>query len=336
MENLLYIILSSFFLFSCSSSTMDKSTLHVSPSQEPFKLEVEADFFKDIKYGEYERNTFDFFGPVSNAPTPLIIFIHGGGFTGGDKSLQYNEIGFNNLANSILSHKVALANINYRFLEVGDKQGVLKPLIDSKRELQFISYHSKELNIDKRKILLVGSSAGAGTSLWIGLSDDMAHKEASDPVLKESTRVQGVVGLSMQATYDVMEWHQTVFKEYEAQGMNYEAILNLVGEETVLSFYGVTSSDELESEAVKQIRSKVDFLNLLTPDDPEVYVSNSDVPYTYPTDNASVLHHPLHAKALMDKAIIENIPFKAYIPQMGIDHTNGENIAEFMLRKLKK
>lgn len=133
-----------------------------------------------------------------------------------------------------------------------------------------------------------------------------------------------------------MAWHQTVFKEYQPEGMDYSAILNLVGEDTMLKFYGVTSHDELESEAVQGIRRKLDLLNLLTIDDPEIYLSNSEVPYTYPTDNASVLHHPLHAKALMDKAIIEKAAFKASIPPMGIDHTSGESIAAFMLRKLRE
>ena len=32
--------------------------------------------------------------------------------------------------------------------------------------------------------------------------------------------------------------------------------------------------------------------------------------------------------------LVENVPFKAFIPQMGIDNTEGESIAEFIIKKI--
>ena len=39
----------------------------------------------NIKYGEHERNVFDLWLAESKKPTPLAIYIHGGGFRAGSK-----------------------------------------------------------------------------------------------------------------------------------------------------------------------------------------------------------------------------------------------------------
>src|SRR5262245_51313939 len=40
----------------------------------------------DAKYGPHERNVLDLWKAKSETPTPLVVFIHGGGFRAGDKS----------------------------------------------------------------------------------------------------------------------------------------------------------------------------------------------------------------------------------------------------------
>ena len=39
----------------------------------------------NVKYGEHERNVFDIWLADSDKPTPLAIYIHGGGFRAGSK-----------------------------------------------------------------------------------------------------------------------------------------------------------------------------------------------------------------------------------------------------------
>lgn len=38
-----------------------------------------------IRYGEHERQVLDFWKVQPDKPTPLVLVIHGGGWTGGDK-----------------------------------------------------------------------------------------------------------------------------------------------------------------------------------------------------------------------------------------------------------
>jgi len=101
----------------------------------------------------------------------------------------------------------------------------------------------------------------------------------------------------------------------------------------LLNFYGVNSISELNTVSIRQDRVKLDMLNLLTNDDPEFYLSNSNNDYVYPTTNTQLLHHPLHSKVLMDKALMENVPTVIYLPSMNIDTRNGESIYDFIIRK---
>lgn len=331
---LLSLVFISTLFFSCGSSN-ENNIIDEETSNSPFNLNTSnVTFYEDIEYGEFERNKFDLFTPESNSKTPIVIYIHGGGFVGGSKSDLYQNFFFTNLVDNLLSENVAFASINYRLLGNNETEGVFKCINDSKRALQYIRHFSNSYNINKDKVVLIGASAGAGTSLYIGLNNDLALANNSDEILRESTRVNAIVALATQANYDIPEWHNTVFEEYQALGLSFEAILALAQEETLLQFYGISNISELNSAEILQDRSDLDMLELLSSDDPEFYVSNTDVPYSLPTNTDQVLHHPLHAKALIDKAEESNTPYKALIPQMNIDNTNGESMLNFILRKL--
>lgn len=330
---ILSLLFVSFLFFSCSNSK--EEIIEENNQNSPFALSTNnVTFHENIAYGEFERNKFDLFTPDSDAKTPIVIYIHGGGFTGGSKSDLYQNFFFTNLVDNLLSENIAFASINYRLLETNETEGVFKCINDSKRALQYIRRFSNDYNINKDKVVLIGASAGAGTSLWIGFNSDLAQINHSDVVFRESTRINGIVALSTQANYDIPEWHNTIFKEYQPQGMSFEAILGLAQEETLLQFYGIDNISELNSSQILQDRSNLDMLELITSDDPEFYVSNADTPYSLPTNADQVLHHPLHAKAIIDKATEVNLSYKALIPQMNIDNTNGESMLDFILRKL--
>jgi acetyl esterase/lipase len=44
------------------------------------------------KYGLHDRNVLDFFQAKSDKPTPVVFCIHGGGWSGGDKSGYYGRV----------------------------------------------------------------------------------------------------------------------------------------------------------------------------------------------------------------------------------------------------
>jgi hypothetical protein len=46
--------------------------------------------FTNVAYGPFERNRLDFWKAESAVPAPVLVLIHAGGFSGGDKSFWYS------------------------------------------------------------------------------------------------------------------------------------------------------------------------------------------------------------------------------------------------------
>jgi len=162
----------------------------------------------DVVYGSHERQVLDFWKAKSERPTPLVLYIHGGGWQGGDKrGLRGNAI------TQYLNVGISVAAINYRYVRqaVGLKISppVKASLGDAARALQFIRSKSKEWNLDKKRIGATGGSAGACSSLWLALHDDMANPKSDDPIARESTRLYCVAVNGAQTTLDprpLREW----------------------------------------------------------------------------------------------------------------------------------
>src|SRR5262249_35256618 len=141
----------------------------------------------NVSYGPHERNVMDVWNAKSDEPTPLLVFIHGGGFQGGSKEALQPY-----LLNGCLASGISVVAINYR---LSPEVKFPAHYMDCARAIQFARSKAKEWHLDPKRIASSGGSAGAGTSLWIGFHDDMADPNNSDPVLRESTRLSCMVVL---------------------------------------------------------------------------------------------------------------------------------------------
>ncbi|MCO6497996.1 MAG: carboxylesterase family protein [Chitinophagaceae bacterium] len=306
------------------------------PVESPINLgTTNASFYKNIPYDDSKETVFDIFLPKSKSPTALVMFIHGGGFIGGDKSDPLRGPGSIEMIKTFLSNNIAFATINYTLLNSQSTQGVLECLNDSKRALQFMRYNAKTLNIDKNNVVLMGASAGAGTSLWIGFHDEMAQKDATDPVMRESTRVKGIVVMSTQSTYAINSWAEKVFFPFKAQGLTQDYIVEKIGKARIMNFYGITNWSEIYSAKTMEYSAAVDMLDMMSSDDPEFYVMNQGRPDTFPKTTGELNHHPLHSKALMDEAAKKGVKGKFIIDGMKINTTKGESRENFVIRILR-
>lgn len=313
--------------------TADEDVVIIPSDLSPIDLEgIPARFYADIAYGTEPENSFDVFIPETSALSPLVIFVHGGGFTGGDKSEAYNA-GGPFVIRALLQNGIAFATINYRLLANDDKEGVIKPMSDCKRALQFMRYNAGMVNVDKTKIAMYGFSAGGGTSLWIGFNEDMADPLNSDPVLRESTRISAIAALETQATYDLVRWETEILKPFN---ITLQTVVNLGFGSMIYSFYGISSLNELYTPAITAYRDSVDMLDLMTPDDPEIYVSNGYNNAGSPSDLYALLHHPNHAKALKDEAEKKGLDGIFYAPALGITDPSNEELVPFFVRKLSE
>lgn len=337
-KHLLALSFSAFFLASCGTndSSTDQTMDSIGSTSTPvFEItNPNVKLYTNLEYGESTKNVFDIFIPDSETPTPLALLIHGGAFIFGQKEDFYTRSESVTIINDLLSQNIAVASINYSLIQEM-QGGVSHSLKDSKKALQYIRHRATDFNIEKENIVLVGTSAGAGSALWVGLSDDRLNLESSNLIDHESTRVKGLVLVETQASYDLFNWQDEIFLEYKDQGLPQDSILAIVGTPSLYLYAGVRSQAEFESKHTPAYQDTLNMLNLISSDDPEIYVSNSDVKYEVPTSLSELYHHPLHAKAIMDRANQENLKGVFEIPEMKINTTRGESISEFIIRKLK-
>ncbi len=253
----------------------------------PRQIEKPRPTLVKVHYGEHERQVLDFWRAKSDKPTPLVVFIHGGGFRAGSKE------GIPSALFALLDKGISLMAINYRF-----SPGVTFPAhyMDSARSIQYARHHAKEWNIDPTRIGATGGSAGAGTSLWIGFHDDMADPKNADPVLRESTRLICMAVSGAQSTYDPF-----VIKEWVGEAASNHPALE--------GFDGL-KREQYDTPAARAMFKKAAAITYLTKDDPPVYAFYTEPRGPLPADAkpGTGIHHinfGLKLKEQMDKLGIE-------------------------------
>ena len=285
---------------------------------EPVNIRGKSATYINERYGNHPLNTFDIWMAESKTPTPLVIYIHGGGFLKGDKSKYYSS---EDLVR-FLDAGVSVATINYRFM-IDAPYGIKASLNDSKRCLQYIRYHAGKYNIDKDKIACSGGSAGAGTSLWLAFHDDMADLHSSDPVLKESTRLACAGAFATQSTYDIFQWEKIIGVPMAETPEQKNAI--------AIAF-GFPDAKGIDLYEQVQIRKELDFLSEMDKDDPPVFICNYHK-NGIPLNDDEINHHPLHAKAIKERADQVGLEAVVYAPEIGITDPSGKDLVGFFLEK---
>jgi len=275
--------------------------------------------FRDVAYGPLERDVLDFWQAESDTPTPVVVFIHGGGFYQGSKNGASESY-----IKKCRENGVSYAAINYPYYQDVALLGIIRDNIA--RAVQFLRYKSDEWNIDKNAIAVYGSSAGAGSSLWLAFHDDIADPDNADPVLRESSRVSAAVGIRTQATYDFAKWFKYFKGEMDAKTLR---AWKLIFIRTVVEMYHVETEKQLNTPEIKEVRRELDMLTMMDANDPPVLVQT----FTSDGPKGDMLHHPVHPRTVMKQAA--NVGANV---TMNIDETPKDQRTDpldFMLKYLK-
>jgi acetyl esterase len=246
----------------------------------------------DVRYGTHERNVIDLYLAKSETPTPLVLYVHGGGFRGGDKS-TVNQADLR----SFLDLGFSLAAMNYRLT---DSAPAPAQYLDCARALQFLRHNAAQWNLDGKRVASTGSSAGAGTSMWLAFHDDLADPSNPDPIARESTRLTCVAVTNGQSSYD------PVF----AQSIGIPRP-NFDRHPFFLPFYGI-EEQEIDTPAAYAKYREMAPITFLTAGDAPVWMdyNRQNIPVTAESDVQLVVHHPLlgiELKRQMDALRIECI-----------------------------
>ncbi len=228
----------------------------------------------DLAYGAHERNVLNFWQADGEGPRPLVIHIHGGGWTKGNKSRRPGRIG-----HEFLSQGISYASIDYRLTRMAPLPA---PVRDAARAVQFLRYRADDLNIDRERIALTGGSAGGCSALWIALHPDLADPDSPDPVLRESTRVFAAAVGNAQSSID-----PPVIEEWIGPSvLKHRMIWRSVGADTMAD---VLANYDQYAELYKKFSP----YNHLTPDAPPLMMTYGH-PMTLPPENVGhAIHHPI-------------------------------------------
>ncbi len=247
---------------------------------------------KDVKYGDHEKQAFDIWlaKAEDGKATPLVIYIHGGGFRGGDKRGISGKV-----VQSYLDQGISFASMNYRLSDVGPYPVMMN---DSARGLQFIRSKAEEWNLDSKKIACYGGSAGAGISLWLGFHEDLADPKSEDPIARQSTRIVAAATQNGQSTYDMR-----TFREWFG-------VPNLKPESALIPFYAIKSEEDWDTERVKKLMTDASPISHLSKDDVPVFMAygKGDVPVDENSSGGLWVHHArlgIKLKEAMDKLGVE-------------------------------
>jgi len=266
--------------------------------------------FTTLDYGPGSQQVLDAFLHLDAAePTPVVVFVHEGGFTDGSRTEPYEGPRATELA-TFLEAGVAYVSIDYTLLEPGSETvGLIKLLRDVYRSVQWLRYFAEPLNIDPESVALIGDSGGAGLALWVGLHDDLADPTSEEPIARESTRVSVVAGVRTQATYDVLRWPDDVFGPLDTDASDFigqpsiaAQILTVYGLPIVWSTMAERIERELNTPEYEAYRAELDMLAWMSADDPPFYMRNDAVNVDLDDEDFDLLEHPLHAQALADRA----------------------------------
>lgn len=116
---------------------------------------------RDVAYASVSpAQRLDLYRPLHpDGKLPVVVLIHGGGFTGGDKS------DLDDTAASLVAHGYAVANVNYRLAP----EGVFPaPVVDVKAAIRWLRANAAGYDLDPARFGALGESAGAYLAEMVG------------------------------------------------------------------------------------------------------------------------------------------------------------------------
>ena len=272
----------------------------------------------DVAYGPHPKQRIHFWQAEAKdgKPTPMLLFIHGGGWMGGARLS-----GLSGMLNEILESGISVASVEYRFIPEATADGVVPPvkgpLHDAARALQFIRSKAGEWNVDKERIGASGGSAGACSSLWLAFHPDLADPKSDDPVARESSRLWCAAVSGAQTTLDpkqMRDWTPNSRYGGHAFGFpNFEEFHNK--RDTITEWIAEYSPYALVSD-----------------DDPPIYLYYSQPP-ALGQDQKDPTHTSNFGVKLQEHCKANSVTCELFYP--GTEGANFETTKDYLIKTLK-
>lgn len=165
---------------------------------------------RDIAYGTHPRHVLDLYQPSSETADAVLVFVHGGGFTGGDK----NEEGtfYVNVGRHFARKRVTVAVPNYRRApEFGWPAGAH----DVRDAVQWVRHNVDGVVEGRVPLFVLGQSAGAShVASWLF---DEASRQAPLGRLAGAMLMSGLYRVSAPLAPHLQTYFGSDPREYEAR-----------------------------------------------------------------------------------------------------------------------
>lgn len=145
----------------------------------PEKLDgLPVDLLSGIQFAQNDHGFgrdelyLDLLRPVSETPTPVVVFVLGSGWRATERERVLPQLTF------LAEAGFAVATIDYR----GRGEAVFpEPEMDVKAAVRYLRANAARLNIDPDRVALFGNSAGGHLALMAALTDDDAYPDTRAP-----------------------------------------------------------------------------------------------------------------------------------------------------------
>lgn len=227
--------------------------------------------------------TMDLYQPKKvDGPAPAVLYVHGGGWTGGDKSdgagLLFKE--------ELVRRGYMMAAINYR---LAPKFAFPAQIEDVKCAVRYLRANAAKYNIDPKRIGAIGGSAGGHLVSLLGTSDQSAGWDVGENS-DQSSRVQAVV--DMFGPSDL------------------KAMLAGSSRPYALMIFNASGPDD-------PLLQKYSPVTYITPDDPPFLILHGDRDEVVPLEQSQILYNKLKAADVPVEIVVVKNAGHGFIPVGG-------------------
>ncbi len=139
-------------------------------------------YHPNIAYGTHPRQKLDIYRPSSGSDHPVLLYVHGGGWTGGNKRM------YPAVAREFVARGYVVILVNYRLYPPHQYP---QPAQDVAAAVRWVVGHISEHGGDPQTVFLSGQSAGAHLVALVALDPRFLSEQQVEPAA-----IQGVVGMS--------------------------------------------------------------------------------------------------------------------------------------------
>lgn len=232
---------------------------------------------KRLVYGKQKDENMDLYQPKGQISDKVVVWVHGGGFIGGDKA------GLKEFATALVAkNRVSVLALNYTVAPDGKYPTQVKQLAQA---LAFLKAHAGSYNLrpNNMKVILGGDSAGAQIAGQYAALATNKNYQAQMPAIKIVSKLDLVATILYCGPYDF----NLITQDAKKQGLLMQWFVHTVGWAMTGKFFWSQSKIVTEASIPKWV--------------------NSNFPATYITDGN---HYSFESsgKLLVDKLKAHNVP----------------------------